>query len=118
MTSPTLIQDLNLSQSWFEVLKRLIDISGNELSPLVLTITDFDEIESIRKALDNNLITHNKQLIQTVSETIFPDSLYTQVCQNRHSSIDNQSLINLSTTTKLFYLNRFSRFIRESISFI
>ena len=83
MTSPTLIQDLNLSQSWLEVLKRLIDISGNELSPLVLTITDFDEIESIRKALDNNLITHNKQLIQTVSETIFPDSLYRLFKDNR-----------------------------------
>jgi len=25
---------------------------------------------------------------------------YTQVCQNRHSSIDNQPLINLFTTTK------------------
>lgn len=37
MTTPTLIQDLNLSQSYLRVLKKFDDISGKELSPLVLT---------------------------------------------------------------------------------
>ncbi len=84
MTSPTLIQDLNLSQSWMEVLKRFNDTSITELSPLVLTVTDFDETESIRKVLDNNLIAHNKQSIQTVSETIFPVSLHRLFKDDRH----------------------------------
>ena len=84
MTSPTLIQDLNLSLSWLEVLKRFNNISGSELSPLVLTITDFDEIESIREVLDNNLKTRDKQPIQTVSETIFPISLQRLFKDDRH----------------------------------
>lgn len=84
MTTPTLIQDLNLSQSWLEVLKKFVDISGKELSPLVLTITDFEENESTRRILDSHLMANKKQSIQTVSETIFPVSLFRLFKNDRH----------------------------------
>ena len=84
MTTPTLIENHNISQSWIEVLKRYGDISGKELSPLVLTITDFEEDISLRELLDNHLSIHQKQSIQTVSETIFPLSLSRLFKNNRH----------------------------------
>lgn len=75
MTTPTLIQDLNLSESWLKVLEAYDGIPGQELSPLIVTITDFEENETVRKTLDEDLLKRNKQSIQTVSETIFPLSL-------------------------------------------
>lgn len=75
MTTPTLIEDLNLSQSWLKALEKYDDISGKELSPLILTITDFDENDDVRRILDEHLHEKNKQSIHTVSETIFPTSL-------------------------------------------
>ena len=75
MTTPTLIQDLNLSESWLKVLEQYDCIPGQELSPLIVTITDFEENETVRKTLDEDLLKRNKQSIQTVSETIFPLSL-------------------------------------------
>lgn len=84
MTTPTLIEGFNISESWIEVLKKYGDISGKELSPLVLTITDFEEDKFIREILDNHLSIQQKQSIQTVSETIFPVSLSRLFKNNRH----------------------------------
>lgn len=86
MTSPTLIRDLNLSQSWLSILDEINSNKGTtELSPLVLTITDFTENENTRKVLDKHLYKNNKQSIETVSETIFPKSLYKLFLNDRHS---------------------------------
>ena len=85
MTTPTLIQDLNLSQSWLDVLEKFSQPNVVELSPLVVTITDFAENEHIRDVLDAHLINNNKQSIQTVSETIFPISLQKIFKNDRHS---------------------------------
>jgi len=88
MTIPTLIQNLNLSQSWLNILDKFGNISGNELSPLILTITDFEENDDIRQLLDAHLINNEKQSIQTVSETIFPASLNKLFKNDRHSFYD------------------------------
>tara|TARA_R100000789_G_C2984599_1_gene144440 strand:+ start:62 stop:814 length:753 start_codon:yes stop_codon:yes gene_type:complete len=85
MTIPTLIQDSNISKSWLEVLGRFKNPNCQELSPLIVTITDFTEDSHIRDVLDAHLITNNKQSIQTVSETIFPISLQRLFKNDRHS---------------------------------
>ncbi|MDP9082048.1 MAG: thymidylate synthase [Bacteroidota bacterium] len=76
---PLVIKGANLSGSWCEILDYLSNNPGNEISPLVLTITDFEESSNIRELLDEDLRKHNLPSIQTVSETIFPQSLY-QFC--------------------------------------
>ena len=70
-----MIENFNISESWLKALEKYNDISGNELSPLIVTITDFQENENVRDFLDEHLFKKNKQSIQTVAETIFPLSL-------------------------------------------
>lgn len=76
---PLTIKDLNLSASWCEVLKHFSTHAGSEISPLVLTLTDFEESSEVRRLLDEDLHCHRLPSVQTVSETIFPQSLY-QFC--------------------------------------
>jgi thymidylate synthase len=75
-TAPHTIEDLNLSEAWVAALHKVIDTGKSEISPLVLTLTDFTEVNYIRKALDTDLVRHKLPSIDTVSETIFPQSLY------------------------------------------
>lgn len=85
MTKPLLIEDVNLSEAWIKVLKYIADNPGREISPLILSITDFNEIENVRKKLDSMLISNGNRSIQTVSETIFPNSLYQYCGKKRHT---------------------------------
>ena len=55
MTTPTLIEDFNLSESWLKVLEKFNDVSGDELSPLIITITDLRENRNVREYLDEHL---------------------------------------------------------------
>lgn len=85
MTTPILVEDLNLSESWLNILDRIANSKKTtELSPLILTITDFKENEKIRNTLDNHLASNDKQSIETVSETIFPKSLQRLFPNDRH----------------------------------
>lgn len=85
MTSPLLIEDLNLSQSWMCILSHMIKNPGIEITPLVLTITDFNEVNEARNTLDSDLFKNGLQSIETVSETIFPNSLYKLMGRDRHA---------------------------------
>ncbi|MBS1549699.1 MAG: thymidylate synthase [Bacteroidetes bacterium] len=78
MNIPTLIQgdNLNLSTAWLEIFEKVVDYSGKEISPLILTLTDFTENKIIKNELNLNLKRNNFNSIETVSETIFPNSLY------------------------------------------
>lgn len=83
-SNPLVIEDNNLSNAWHKILKLLVESRHGEISPLVLTLTAFDESEGIKSALQVNLKEKNESSdrkkrmpnIQTVSETIFPQSLY------------------------------------------
>ncbi|WDZ99690.1 hypothetical protein [Mucilaginibacter sp. SJ] len=83
-SNPLVIEDNNLSNAWHKILKLLVESRHGEISPLVLTLTAFDESEEIKSALQVNLKEKNESSdrkkrmpnIQTVSETIFPQSLY------------------------------------------
>ena len=75
-TSPFVIENVNLSEAWVSALKKIADNGGVEISPLVITLTDFKETNDIRISLNDNLKAHKLPSVETVSETIFPQSLY------------------------------------------
>lgn len=82
-TSPFLIEGQNLSEVWVSALQKIIENSGMEISPLIVTLTDFNESTLIRHGLDSHLEDSKLPSIQTVSETIFPESLYEYTGYNR-----------------------------------
>ncbi|QXV63985.1 thymidylate synthase [Mucilaginibacter sp. 21P] len=83
-STPIVIEHNNLSGAWHQILRLLVKSPNGELSPLVLTLTAFDESEDIKAEIVSNLKEKNESSdrkkrmpnIQTVSETIFPQSLY------------------------------------------
>lgn len=77
------IEETNLSNAWWRVLNCIVKRPGMELTPLLLSLTNFGEIEKIREVLDFNLKNSNYDSIHTVSETIFPNSLYQYLDQDR-----------------------------------
>jgi hypothetical protein len=69
----------NLSVAWTEVFNHLMEPGVSDLSPAVISISDFDEgslpreIPGVQKAIDEV----NKQTCRTIASTIFPNSLWT-----------------------------------------
>jgi len=80
---PVVIDGTNLSNAWREVVHHVVQSSGKEIRPLLISLTGFEESEQLRQALDANLKKHKLGSIQTVSETIFPNSLYRYNDYNR-----------------------------------
>lgn len=80
--SPLLINEADLSIAWAKVLIHIIDNPGHEISPLIVSITGFDEngapteTASIRKALDSLLLAHEHRDINDVAFTIFPQRIW------------------------------------------
>jgi thymidylate synthase len=83
MSSPLLIEDNNLSNAWCSVLNHIVKNSGYEITPLVVTLSDYNESDVIKRKLNLNLASGKFDSIDTVAETIFPNSLYQLVNQNR-----------------------------------
>lgn len=80
---PFFVADGNLSVAWAEAFCRVTDRGIGALTPLAISITDFDEaqqpreVPAIRKALDMALLEYSPQLpVETVAGTIFPNSLW------------------------------------------
>ncbi|HEV2482775.1 MAG TPA: hypothetical protein VGS79_24085 [Puia sp.] len=82
-TSSYVIENANLSETWIAALRKITNTGGMEITPLVVILTNFTETPHIRKALDENLTRHQLPSIQTVSETIFPQSLYEYANYNK-----------------------------------
>lgn len=76
MSIPILIDESNLSIAWLKIFQSIIDHPGKEIMPLVLTLSNFDEIDEIKNTLNIDLKTHGLDSVEVVSETIFPQSLY------------------------------------------
>jgi thymidylate synthase len=123
-TSPILIEDDNLSNAWLQILKLLISSKDGEISPLVLSLTTFEETESIKSTLENNIREKNessnkkKRLpeIQTVAETIFPQSIYEQVHYDRAKLYELYKK-NLHRFKKLDPSNRKGTYFSRMIAF-
>jgi hypothetical protein len=90
-SSPRLIEEENLSHAWAEAFLHIIDNPGKEISPLVVSITGFndgipnEDIDiDIRQSLDKCLADNGEQTIHTVANTIFPYSLWRRSKYQRH----------------------------------
>ncbi|MGB7443426.1 MAG: thymidylate synthase [Coleofasciculaceae cyanobacterium] len=88
-SSPLLIDEENLSHAWAKAFLHIIDNPGKKISPLVVSITGFNngianEDQEIRQSLDKCLVDAGDQQIHTVANTIFPDSLWRRSKYQRH----------------------------------
>lgn len=87
---PLLIEETNLSRAWAKVFLHVIDNPGQEISPLIVTISGFTddgipkEEQAIRDALDSSLVGKDKQEVRTVANTIFPYSLWNRAKSDRN----------------------------------
>jgi hypothetical protein len=82
----------NLSEAWAQVLLRLLAPGITALSPVVVAVTDFDdvgpvELPSIRALLDAALVEHNHREINTVANTVFPESLWRPGTPNNDTNL-------------------------------
>lgn len=116
ITTPWLIEETNLSNAWCRVLEHIITSPSCEITPLVLTLTDFDESSKVREILDFDLKDNRETQIDTVSETIFPGSLYKLCKQNRHTLYDEYKR-NLPRIHKLDSRNRRGTYFERLIDF-
>lgn len=79
---PLLISDSNLSRAWARAFLHVIDHPGTEISPLVLSVTGFDEHGSasedlnVRRLLDELLLEKGFRDVEDVAFTIFPERLW------------------------------------------
>ncbi|MDF1811539.1 MAG: hypothetical protein P1V20_04980, partial [Verrucomicrobiales bacterium] len=83
-----IIQEKNLSIAWCKAYSAMTS-PYKEISPFVVSISDFDdcmpdEDESIRNCLDDALLADKKQTVNTVANTIFPESLWRRCKGDRH----------------------------------
>jgi hypothetical protein len=81
MSEPFLVSEPNLSVAWSKVLLRILDRPGKSISPLVVSVTGFNDGEveedsAVRTALDEFLVGQGDQTTQTVANTIFPASIW------------------------------------------
>ncbi len=89
---PLLIEDNNLSRGWAKILLHIADHPGHEISPLILSVTGFNEqglsneTSSIRDELDKLLIHKGFRNIEDVAFTIFPQRLW-QLAQGNRSQL-------------------------------
>ena len=116
-TVPTLIEESNLSAAWFLVLKWVVDNPGKDITPLLLSLRGgFDESEAVRKILDLDLSAKHLSSIVTISETIFPDSLYKYYKKDRFE-LYKVYMNNLNRVKKIDSRNRSGTYFERLISF-
>lgn len=115
-STPLLIEETNLSNAWCKILDRASNESKKEITPLLLSLTDFDESKNIREILDADLKSNNETAIDTVSETIFPVSLYNLFKQDRHVLYEEYKK-NLPRIRKLDSRNRRGTYFERLINF-
>lgn len=79
---PLTVDEPNLSKAWATAILHAIDHTGKEITPLVLSVTGFDdngkptEDPAVRQALDNLLLAKELLTVEDVAFTIFPQRLW------------------------------------------
>ena len=85
-TAPLLVDEPSLSRAWAKVVLHVMDHTGLEVSPLVLSVTGFNsdgvahETGELRTALDALLLEEGLRSVEDVAFTIFPQRLW-QIAQ-------------------------------------
>ena len=86
---PLSVDEPNLSRAWAKAFLHVIDHSGKEISPLILSVMSFDdngapaEDTAVRQVLDDALKKKGEQDVETVAYTIFPQRLWKMARGNR-----------------------------------
>jgi hypothetical protein len=82
VAGPLLVNEPDLSKAWARAVLHVIDHAGLEISPLVLSVTGFDddgmpaEDHAVRQALDTLLLAKDMRNVEDVAFTIFPQRLW------------------------------------------
>ena len=82
VAEPVMINDGNLSRAWSRLLLGVLDGAGTEVSPLVVSVTGFDEKgmaredSTVRQALDQLLKRKGRFKVEDVAFTIFPQRVW------------------------------------------
>ncbi|MCA3248722.1 MAG: thymidylate synthase [Azospirillum sp.] len=77
-----MIDETDLSRAWSRIFLRILDGRGTEISPLVVSLSGFDEdgciaeAPELRDSLDQVLNKKGKISIESVAHTIFPERLW------------------------------------------
>lgn len=76
-----LIKGTSIDEIWYKMLNILLSGAGKELSPVLISLHDFDPNECekpnpLREALEIAYKTRGLNSLNTVANTIFPQSLY------------------------------------------
>ncbi|MBL7718312.1 MAG: hypothetical protein JNL72_05695 [Flavipsychrobacter sp.] len=114
--SPLIIEETNLTTAWQTALRTVIQSPGKEVTPLLLSLTDFQETVPFRNVLDEHLKNGGRASIQTVSETIFPASLY-KFCKNDRHELYEEYKANLPRIRKLDAKNRRGTYFERLIAY-
>jgi hypothetical protein len=82
---PLLVEEPDLSRAWAKAVLHVVEHTGLEISPLILSVTGFDdgvpaETQAVRSALDALLLAKGMRNVEDVAFTIFPQRLW-QVAQ-------------------------------------
>lgn len=79
---PVMISDSNLSRAWSRLLLTVLGGAGTEVSPLILSVSGFDETDivpedpAVRQAVDQLLKRKGRLTVEDVAFTIFPQRLW------------------------------------------
>jgi hypothetical protein len=78
---PVMINDSNLSRAWSRLLLGILNGAGTEISPLVLSVTGFEqgvisEELGVRQALDQLLERKKRLKVEDIAFTIFPQRVW------------------------------------------
>lgn len=90
--APLAIYDDDLSRAWSRLLLGILKGAGTEISPLVLSLTGFDEkgnvseYPGVRCALDELLKRKGRLSVEDVAFTIFPQRLW-QMCRGNRARL-------------------------------
>lgn len=82
IAGPYLVNETDVSRAWAKAVIHIIDHSGVEISPLILSVSGFDadgqvkESKVIRDSLDKLLSKHGHRSIADVAFTIFPQRIW------------------------------------------
>ncbi len=86
---PLVIDDTNLSRAWARLLLQVLDNTGKEVAPLILSLSGFSqdgaavEDHAVRQSLDLLLKRKNRIVVENVAFTIFPQRYWEMSHGNR-----------------------------------
>lgn len=82
VAGPLLVAETSLSTAWAKAVMHVVDHAGREISPLILSVTGFDEEglpyedKEVRAALDRLLAANKMLTVEDVAFTIFPQRIW------------------------------------------